>query len=127
MQLSEDLKQLYARALISIVRAEGSIGTDEGERLAERVELRSGLPLEDLLLTRSLMPEELAEALRGGPFRGQSVHTQQVGRLLVEDAIYVSLAKGHVTPEEGHRMWRFAMAMGLPDDEFRTLTHRWLP
>ena len=127
MLLSEDLKQLYARALIAIVRAEGSIDTDEGERLAERVDLRAGLPLEDLLLTRTLLPEELADALRGGPFRGQSVHTEQMARMLVEDACYVALAKGHVTEEEGHRMWRFAMALGLPNDEFRTLTHRWLP
>jgi hypothetical protein len=127
MLLSEDLKQLYARALIAIVRAEGSIDGEEGERLVERVDLRSGMVLEDLLLARSLQPEELVAAISGGPFRGESVRADQVGRLLVEDALYVALGKGHVTPEEGHRMWRFAMALGLSDDEFRTLTHRWLP
>jgi len=127
MLLSEDLKQLYARALIAIVRAEGSIDAEEGERLAERVEARVGLTLEDLLLSRSLQPEELVDAIHGGPFRGESVRPEQVGRLLVEDALYVTLAKGHVTPEEGHRMWRYAMALGLCPEEFRTLTHRWLP
>jgi tellurite resistance protein TerB len=127
MLLSEDLKQLYARALIAIVRAEGSIDSDEGDRLAERVELRSGLGLEDLLLARSLEPEELVDAIHSGPFRGESVRAEEVGRMLVEDALYVSLAKGHVTPEEGHRMWRYAMALGLSDEDFRTLTHRWLP
>jgi tellurite resistance protein len=128
MLLSEDIKQLYARALIAIVRAEGSIDNDEAERLAERIELRSGLGVfEDLLLARSLQPDELASAIRGGPFRGESVQGEQIARMLVEDALYVSLAKGHVTPEEGHRMWRYAMALGLSSDEFRTLTHRWLP
>ncbi|HEY5920683.1 MAG TPA: hypothetical protein VIV11_03390 [Kofleriaceae bacterium] len=127
MLLTEDLKELYARALIAIVRAEGSIDADEGERLAERVQLRSGASLEDLLLTGTLQPEELVEALRGGPFRGESVRTEQLGHMLVEDALYVALAKGHVTPEEGHRMWRFAMALGMSDDAFHTLTHRWLP
>ena len=63
----------------------------------------------------------------GGPFRGESARADQVARLLVEDALYVALAKGSITPEEGHRMWRYAMALGLSDDEFRTLTHRWLP
>jgi len=127
MLLSEDIKQLYARALIAIVRAEGSIDSQEGERLAERVELRCGFGLEDLLLTASLQPEQLVAAIQGGPFRGESVRSDHVGRMLVEDALYVSLGKGHVTPEEGHRMWRYAMALGLSDDEFRTLTHRWLP
>jgi hypothetical protein len=128
MQLSEDVKQLYARALIAIVRAEGSIDNEEAERLAERIALRSGLGVfEDLLLARSLQPEELVDAIRGGPFRGESVPGEQIGRMLVEDALYVVLAKGSVTPEEGHRMWRYAMALGVSPDEFRTLTHRWLP
>lgn len=127
MLLDDDLKLLYARALIAIARAEGTIDSDEGERLGERITQRSGLALEDLLLERSLQPEELADALAGGPFRGASVRADEVARELIEDALYVALAKGHVTPEEGHRMWRYAMALGLSADEFRALTVRWLP
>ena len=127
MLLDEDLKQLYARALISIARAEGSIDSDEGERLGERITERSGLELADLMLERSLQPEELADALHGGPFRGASVRADEVARALIEDALYVALAKGHVTPEEGHRMYRYAIALGLTADEFRSLTARWLP
>ena len=127
MLLDRDLEQLYARALISIARAEGTIDSDEGARLGERIAERSGLELADLLLERSLQPEELADALVGGPFRGASVRADEVGRALVEDALYVALAKGHVTPEEGHRMWRYAIALGLSADEFRALTARWLP
>jgi len=127
MLLDEGLKQLYARALISIARAEGSIDAEEGERLGERIMQRSGLALEDLMLERSLQPQELADALAGGPFRGASVRADEVARALIEDALYVALAKGHVTPEEGHRMWRYAIGLGLAADEFRALTVRWLP
>ena len=122
-----ELKLLYARALVSIVRAEGEIGAEEGERLAERVELRSQVGLEELLLSTSIQPETLAAAITGGPFRGVAVRADEVGRQLVEDALYVALGKGHVTTEEGHRMWRFAMALGLSGDEFKALTERWIP
>lgn len=127
MQLTEDVKQLYARALISITRADGTIDGEEGERLGERIELRSQLALEDLMLAPSLAPDELAAALLGGPFRGASVRGDDVARLLVEDAVYVALGKGHVTSEEGHRLWRYAAALGLSPDEFRQLTSRWIP
>src|SRR5687767_4301165 len=106
-----ELKLLYARALVSIVRAEGEITDEEGERLGERVQLRSQVPLEDVLLSSSLQPETLAAALTGGPFRGVAVRADQVARLLVEDCLYVTLGKGHVTTEEAHRLWRFAMAL----------------
>ena len=127
MLLDDDLKQLYARALISIARTEGNIETEVGERLAERIDLRSDLVLEDLLLEGALSPDELAAAIRGAPFRGVSVRADVVARRLVDDALYVVLAKSHVTAEEGDRMWRYATALGLPADEFRQLTVRWLP
>ena len=127
MLLTEDLKQLYARALISIARAEGTIDAEEGERLAERVAARSDFALEDLLLARSLPAEELAAAVRGAPFRGAAVRADEMAHALVEDALYVALGKGHVTAEEGERMWRYASALGLSPDVFRALTARWLP
>jgi tellurite resistance protein len=129
MLLSDDLKLLYARALIAIARAEGTIDSDEGARLAERIALRSDLGVEDLLLDRSLQPEELADALSAtrGPFRDASVRADDVARMLIEDALYIALAKGHVTAEEAHRMQRYAIALGLAADEFRALTIRWIP
>ena len=127
MLLSEDLKLLYARALVAIARAEGNIDSEEGERLSERIALRSNLGVEDLLLDRSLQPDELADAIRGAPFRGESVRSDDVARMLVEDALYIVLAKGHVTAEEGARMHRYATALGMSDDTFRSLTIRWIP
>jgi tellurite resistance protein len=127
MLLSEDLKLLYARALVAIARAEGTIDSEEGERLSERIALRSDLGVEDLLIDRSLQPEELADAIRGAPFRGESVRADEVARLLIEDALYVVLAKGHVTAEEGARMLRYATALGMSEDTFRALTIRWIP
>ena len=122
-----ELKLLYARALVSIVRAEGEIGSDEGERLEERVELRCQVGLEDVLLSTALQPETLAAAITGGPFRGTAVRADEVARLLVEDSLYIALGKGSVTSEEAHRMWRYAMALGLSENEFRQLTERWIP
>jgi len=127
MLLSSDLKQLYARALVSIARADGHIDTDEGARLEQRIAERTDLAVEDVLLEHSLLPDELAEALSGGPFRGTSVRADELARMLVEDAMYVALGKGHVTSEEAGRLRRYATALGLSDDLFRTLTQRWIP
>lgn len=127
MQLDEDLKQLYARALIAVTRADGTIDGEEGERLGERIATRAQLSLEDLMLAPSLSPEELSAAFLGGPFRGTSVPAGELARLLVEDAIYVALGKGHVTSEEGARLLRYATALGLSADDFRQLTSRYIP
>lgn len=127
MQLDEDLKQLYARALVAVTRADGAIDGEEGERLGERIALRAQLSLEDVMLAPSLQPEELSAAFHGGPFRSASVPASELARMLVDDAIYVALGKGHVTSEEGARLARYASALALSPDEFRQLTSRWLP
>jgi tellurite resistance protein len=125
--LNDDLKLLYARALVSIARADGLIDADEGDRLRQRILERSQLDLEDILLEHSLLPAELAEALQGGPFRGVAVRGDELARLLVEDGLYVALAKGHITSEEAARLWRYGTALGLSDEELRTLTAGWIP
>ena len=127
MLLSADLKQLYARALVSIARADGHIDADEGARLEQRIAERTELAVEDVLLEHSLLPDELASALTGGPFRGTSVRADELARMLVEDAIFVALGKGHVTAEEANRLWRYATALGLSNEAFRGLTQRWIP
>lgn len=127
MIFDEDLKRIYARALVSIARADGHIDADEGERLRLRVAERCQLELEDILLEPSLLPDELARALHGGPFRGAAVRPDEVARLLVEDALYVGLAKGHITEEEASRLRRYTTALGLSHDELRGLTVRWIP
>ena len=127
MMFDEDLKRIYARALVSIARADGHIDADEGERLRLRIGERCQLELEDILLEPSVLPDELAQALHGGPFRGVAVRPDEVARLLVEDTLYVTLAKGHITEEEASRLWRYATALGLSNDELRRLTERWVP
>jgi len=127
MTFDEDLKRLYARALVSIARADGHIDADEGERLRERLDSRCNLDVADVLLEPSLHPDDLASSLQGGPFRGTAVRPDEVARLLVEDGLYIALAKGHITEEEGGRLWRYATALGLSEDELRRLTGRWIP
>jgi len=128
-----ELATLYARALVAIARAAHGIAAEEGERLAERIDARCTAPLrlEDLLLEPALAPEQLAQLLQSdGPFRGTSLSPRQLAAPLVEDAVAILLAKGHVSEVEIDRLWRFALALGLDAAEFRQLTEAvapWFP
>lgn len=117
---------LYARALLAIARADQEIESDEGLRLADRIETRCTVPLrlEDLLLEPALSPEQfhLLIGTHDGPFRGASIHPRELAGALVEDGVAIMLAKGHATEAEADRLWRFAEVLGLTSDEFRRLT-----
>jgi hypothetical protein len=121
-----ELGVLYARALVAIARADHAIESEEGERLAERISMRCGMPfrIEDLLLEPPLSPEQLADQLaaRDGPFRSTVTSPRQLAEALVTDGMAIILAKGHATEAEADRLWRFADALGLPSVEFRRLT-----
>lgn len=125
--LDESAAQLYAQALVAIVRADGEIGLEEGARLQEKIEARSGRPasLDDLLLAETLHPSQLADALRNasGPFRGGGgLHPGELAAIIVIDAISVVLAKGHVSDEEAQQIFRFATALGCTPDEVRKMS-----
>jgi hypothetical protein len=129
-----ELGLLYARALIAVARADQEIHFEEGMRLADRIRERCTTPLrlEDLLLEPPLTPDQLALQLSnsGGPFRGSSPHPRQLADMLVRDGIAIMLAKGHATELEADRLWRFAEALGLTSEDFRTLTSTvapWFP
>jgi hypothetical protein len=121
-----ELGLLYARTLVAIARADHEILLEEGMRLADCIKQRCPVPplLEDLLLEPPLTPEQLVLQIenRRDPFRGASVHPRQLADLLVRDGIAIMLAKGHATELEADRLWRFAEALGLTREDFRTLT-----
>lgn len=126
-----ELAMLYARALVAIARADAEIGIEEGSRLQQRIAGRCEAPLriDDLLLEPTLKPEELAEYVSGGPFRG-AAHPAQLAEWLVSDGLSVMLAKGNVTQREANILWRFAEALGASHEDFRKLTSsasRWFP
>jgi hypothetical protein len=130
--LDRELSLVYARALVTIARADAEIGFEEGLRLKQLVDARCREPiaLDELLLAPALGPDELAAMLHGGPFRGVSVHPIQLARALVADGIAIALAKGHATEAEARSIWRFASALGLSREDFRTVTSdvsRWFP
>jgi len=132
--LEAGLAQLYAQALVAIVRADEQIELEEGHRLQQQIDERTGrpIPLEYLLLAESLDPEMLAEhvAASSGPFRGGSIHPGELARMIVLDAISVVLAKGHVSEQEAQQILRFATALGCTIDEVRAMTEHldpWLP
>jgi hypothetical protein len=129
--LDSTLGHLFARALVAIARADDQIGLEEGLRLAQRIELRTGGPivLADLLLADPLEPHRLAEALRqgAGPFRGASVHPGELAAMIVSDGIAVVLAKGYVSEAEAGVIVRFASALGCPLDEIRAMCSRVAP
>jgi len=125
--LDETAAHLYAQALVAIARADGEIGLEEGARLQQKIEARSGRPaeLDDLLLAETLDPAQLAEALRAssGPFRGGAgLHPGELAAMIVVDAIAVVLAKGHVSEEEAQQIVRFATALGCSLDEVRRMS-----
>ncbi len=126
-RLDESAAHLYAQALVAIVRADGEIGLEEGARLAEKLEARSGHPanLDDLLLAETLDPNALADAIgnASGPFRGDNrLHPGELAAMIVVDAIEVVLAKGHVSEEEAQQIVRYATALGCTLDEIRRMS-----
>jgi hypothetical protein len=129
--LEAGLAQLYAQALVAIARADDQIELEEGLRLKERIDARTGrpMPLDDLLLAEPLEPGQLAELIRGtsGPFRGGSIHPGELARMIVVDAIAVVLAKGYVSEQEGQQIIRFATALGCSIEEVRTMSGHLAP
>lgn len=123
--------QLFARALVAIARADDQIGLEEGLRLQQRIERRTGGPisLPDLLLAEPLEPHRLAESLRGsaGPFRNAGVHPGELALMIITDGIAVVLAKGYVSEAEAREIVRFAAALGCSLDEVRAMCSRVAP
>src|SRR5689334_19873584 len=119
--LDVGLAHLYARALLAIARAGDELGLEEGLRLQERIEARSGiaLSLDDLLLYEPLSPTELATQLRAvaSPFRGASLHPGELAVMIVIDSLAVVLAKGYVSEAEARELIRFATALGSSMEE----------
>lgn len=124
--LEAGLAQLYAQALVAIVRADDQIEPEEGQRLQQRIDTRAGrpMPIDDLLLAEPLDPAQLAElvAASAGPFRGGSIHPGELARVIVLDAISIVLAKGHVTDAEATQMVAYATALGCTLDEVRAMS-----
>jgi hypothetical protein len=129
--LDRTLGHLHARALVAIARADDQIGLEEGQRLQERIELRTGRPiaLDDLLLAEPLEPHRLAESVRGGaePFRGAGLHPGQLAVMIITDGIAVVLAKGYVSEAEAREIVRFAAALGCPRDQVSALCSQAAP
>ncbi len=124
--LEAGLAQLYAQALVAITRADEQIEVEEGQRLQQQIDERTGspMPLEDLLLAESLDPKVLAEHARAtsGPFRAGSMHPGELARIIVIDAISIVMAKGHVSEREAQQIIRFATALGCTIHELRAMT-----
>jgi hypothetical protein len=126
LRIDLGLAHLYARAVLAIARAGDELGLEEGLRLQERIEARSGsrMSLDDLLLFEPLVPSELAAQLRASssPFRGATMHPGELAVLIVTDSIAVVLAKGYVSEAEARELVRFATALGCSVDEVRDMS-----
>jgi hypothetical protein len=119
------LSDLFARALVAIARADDQISHDEGVRLQQRIEARTGAPisLDDLLLADALHPRGLARELgtSGDPFRQAGLHPKDLAAMIVADGVAVALAKGYVAETEAAEIVRFASALGCTPDEIRAM------
>lgn len=124
--LADDAVAVYARALLTIARADGTIGPDEAAVLERVIARRANapLPLVELMFARPLRPEQLARAVSSsemgaGPFRAAPVDLAEVARTLIEDAMAIILTKGSATSGEEASVVRFATALGLDTAEVR--------
>ncbi len=124
--LDVGLAHLYARAVLAIARAGDEFGVEEGTRLQERIEARTGnhMSFDDLLLFEPLVPSDLAAQLRASssPFRGANLHPGELAAMIVVDSIAVVLAKGYVSEAEARELVRFATALGCSVEEVRKLS-----
>jgi hypothetical protein len=124
--LDVGLAQLYARALLAIARADHELGLEEGLRIEQMLERRSGSPvsMNDLLLFEPLDPAELVAQVRtlSGPFRGAGLHPGELAAMIVQDSIAVVLAKGYLSEAEARELLRFAMALGCNVDEVKSMS-----
>lgn len=123
---------LYARAVLAIARSDDEIDLEEGLRLRERIEARTGGPisLDALLLADPMGPAELVEQLRalvGGPFRGSGMHPAELASMIVADGIAVVLAKGHVSDAEAQELVRYATALGCTIEDVRRMSDHLQP
>ena len=123
--------QLYARALVTIARADDQIGLEEEQQLQQRIALRvtSPLSIDELLLAEPLEPHRLAESLRAtaAPFRNAGLHPGELAIMIVTDAIAVVLAKGYLSEAEAGVIVRFASALGCSLEQVRSLCSRAAP
>ena len=129
--LDVTLGLLFARALVAIARADEQIGLEEGLRLQQRIEARTGhaMPLDDLLLADPLEPRALARLIHNTsePFRTAGLHPRDLASMLVADGITVALAKGYIADAEVAEITRFASALGCLDDDIRAMLARAAP
>lgn len=129
--LDSAVGHLFAQALVAIARADDQIDREEGLRLQQRIELRTGSPisLDDLLLAEPLEPHRLAESLRGSaaPFRNVLVHPGELAAMIISDGIAIVLAKGYVSEAEASVIVRFASALGCSREEVRAMFGRVAP
>jgi hypothetical protein len=129
-QLDPSLGHLYARALLAIARADNNLGLEEGLRLSNRVEARTGLAvaLDDLLLEDPISPRDFAAHIReaASPFRG-GFHPGELAVMIVVDSIAVVLGKGYISESEARELLRFAQALGCSVNEVRALSSHVAP
>jgi len=123
--LDVGVAQLYARALLAIARADDTIDDEEGVRLEECIAARTEhvMAIDDLMLSDPLEPVQLADAMRGAmPFRSNAPHAGVFVKMLVRDGLDVVLGKGYVSEAEGHKIIRFATALGCTEAELRAMS-----
>jgi tellurite resistance protein len=129
--LDRTLGHLFAQVLVAIARADDQIDPEEGLRLLQRIELRTGrsISLDDLLLADPLEPHRLAESLRDseGPFRNVLLHPGELAAMIISDGLAVVLAKGYVSEAEAGVIVRFASALGCSPQEVRAMLGRVAP
>lgn len=117
--LDEELARMYAGALYSITRGDGTVDRDEGDVLASLIRRRWELVLDpETLFFTTVTPESFAQAIHDGtPFRSTRHLPEQIGRALIGDAVTLSAWSGGLDDNKVHAILRFARALGMRTDQ----------
>jgi len=124
--LDEELARMYAGALYTITRADGSVEREETDGLRELIARRWQLAIDpEALFFTTVTPESFAAAVRRrDPFRGSGAHSpRQIAHALIGDAIELSTVDG-LDDVKVDALLRFARALGCTNEDVRAASDR---
>lgn len=116
MELSDQVGQAYAQALLAIARVDREVSPEESSRVRELVAARSSVAIDfEASFFEKMTPEVLARAV-------PEADRLAVARLLIADGVRLATIDGDLNSAEAHSILRFAHALGCTDMDITGVT-----
>ncbi len=118
MELSEQVGQAYAQALLSIARVDREVSPEESSRVRELIAAHSSVTVDfEASFFDKMTPEVLAKTVAGAKADGLAI-----AKLLIVDGIDLASTDGDLNSAEAHAILRFARALGCTDMDITGVT-----